>query len=128
MNESEEKYITKINYPQLIFIQIQRVMDAIDAGSDGKEELENLKALLKPSWRMEIDAKMERYEKELERKIGEMTEIKEKIGITTYRELKRRAIVKHVRRYVQFVIEKLDEVGLLLIEEHTVLKGGGMMV
>jgi len=128
MNESEEKYITKINYPQLIFIQIQRVMDAIDAGSDGKEELENLKALLKPSWRMEIDAKMERYEKELERKIGEMTEIKEKIGITTYRELKRRAIVKHVRRYVQFVIEKLDEVGLLLIEEHTVLKGGGMMI
>jgi len=128
MNESEEKYITKINYPQLIFIQIQRVMDAIDAGSDGKEELENLKALLKPSWRMEIDAKMERYEKELERKIGEMTEIKEKVGITTYRELKRRAIVKHVRRYVQFVIEKLDEVGLLLIEEHTVLKGGGMMV
>ncbi len=128
MNESEEKYITKINYPQLIFIQIQRVMDAIDAGSDGKEELENLKALLKPSWRMEIDAKMERYEKELERKIGEMAEIKEKIGITTYRELKRRAIVKHVRRYVQYVIEKLDEVGLLLIEEHTVLKGGGMMI
>lgn len=128
MNESEEKYITKINYPQLIFIQIQRVMDAIDAGSDGKEELENLKALLKPSWRMEIDAKMESYEKELERKIGEMMEMKVGIGVATYKELKRRAIVGYVRRYVQYVIEKLDEVGLLLIEEHTVLKGGGMMI
>ncbi|UYL64913.1 MAG: hypothetical protein EJNHJLOP_00024 [Methanophagales virus PBV082] len=123
----EEKYISKLAYPHLLFIQIQRIMDAIDMGEDGKEELENLKALLKPSWREEIDAKMERYEKEMEKEINRIGKVKERVGITTYREMKRRAIVKYVRRYVQFVIEKLDEVGLLLIEEHTVLRGGGMI-
>jgi len=123
----EEKYISKLAYPHLLFIQIQRIMDAINIGDDGKEELENLKALLKPSWREEIDAKMEVYEKKMEKEIEQALKVKEKVGITTYREMKRRAIVKYVRRYVQYVIEKLDEVGLLLIEEHTVLKGGGVM-
>jgi len=33
-----------------------------------------------------------------------------------------------VREYVQHVIEKLDEVGLLLIEERGVLRGGGLML
>jgi len=123
----EEKYISKLAYPHLLFIQIQRIMDAINTGDDGKEELENLKALLKPSWREEIDVKMETYEKKMEREIEQALKVKEKVGITTYREMKRRAIVKYVRRYVQYVIEKLDEVDLLLIEEHTVLKGGGVM-
>ena len=102
-------------------------MDAINAGDDGKEELENLKAVLKPSWREEIDAKMKEYEKKMEKEIERIGKMKEKLGITTYRELKRRAIVKYVRQYVQYVIEKLDEVGLLLIEEQTVLRGGGMI-
>ena len=123
----EEKYISKLAYPHLLFIQIQRIMDAINIGDDGKEELENLKALLKPSWREEIDAKMEVYEKKMEKEIEQALKVKEKVGITTYREMKRRAIVKYVRRYVQYVIEKLDEVGLLLIEERTVLRGGGMI-
>ena len=123
----EEKYISKLAYPHLLFIQIQRIMDAINIGDDGKEELENLKALLKPSWREEIDAKMEVYEKKMEKEIEQALKVKEKVGITTYREMKRRAIVKYVRRYVQYVIEKLDEVGLLLIEEHTVLRGGGLV-
>ena len=123
----EEKYISKLAYPHLLFIQMQRIMDAINAGDDGKEELENLKTLLKPSWREEIDAKMEKYEKEMEREISRIAKVKERVGITTYKEMKRRAIVKYVRRYVQYVIEKLDEVGLLLIEERTVLRGGGMI-
>ena len=100
---------------------MQRIMDAINAGDDGKEELENLKALLKPSWREEIDTKMEKHEKEMEREISKIAKVKERVGITTYKEMKRRAIVKYVRRYVQYVIEKLDEVGLLLVEERTVL-------
>jgi len=123
----EEKYISKLAYPHLLFIQMQRIMDAINAGDDGKEELENLKALLKPSWREEIDTKMEKHEKEMEKEINRIGKVKERVGITTYREMKRRAIVKYVRRYVQYVIEKLDEVGLLLIEERTVLRGGGMI-
>jgi len=123
----EEKYISKLAYPHLLFIQIQRIMDAINVGDDGKEELENLKALLKPSWREEIDAKMEKHEKEMEREISRIAKVKERVGITTYKEMKRRAIVKYVRRYVQYVIEKLDEVGLLLIEERTVLRGGGII-
>jgi len=123
----EEKYISKLAYPHLLFIQMQRIMDAINAGDDGKEELENLKTLLKPSWREEIDAKMEKYEKEMEREISRIAKVKERVGITTYKEMKRRAIVKYVRRYVQYVIEKLDEVGLLLIEERTVLRGGGII-
>jgi len=123
----EEKYISKLAYPHLLFIQMQRIMDAINAGDDGKEELENLKTLLKPSWREEIDVKMEKYEKEMEREISRIAKVKERVGITTYKEMKRRAIVKYVRRYVQYVIEKLDEVGLLLIEERTVLRGGGMI-
>jgi len=127
LSSEEEKYISKLAYPHLLFIQIQRIMDAINIGDDGKEELENLKALLKPSWREEIDAKMEEHKKKMEREIEQALKVKEKIGITTYREMKRRAIVKYVRRYVQYVIEKLDEVGLLLIEERTVLRGGGMI-
>jgi len=123
----EEKYISKLAYPHLLFIQMQRIMDAINAGDDGKEELENLKTLLKPSWREEIDAKMEKYEKEMEREISRIAKVKERVGITTYKEMKRRTIVKYVRRYVQYVIAKLDEVGLLLIEERTVLRGGGMI-
>jgi len=123
----EEKYISKLAYPHLLFIQMQRIMDAINAGDDGKEELENLKTLLKPSWREEIDAKMEKYEKEMEREISRIAKVKERVGITTYKEMKRRAIVKYVRKYVQYVIEKLDEVGLLLIEERTVLRGGGII-
>ena len=123
----EEKYISKIAYPHLLFIQIQRVMDAIDAGGSGKEELENLKALLKPSWKDEIEKKMEEHKKKMEQEIERIAGMKEKIGIATYREMKRRAIVEYVRKYVQCVIAKLDEVGLLLIEEHTVLKGGGMI-
>ena len=123
----EEKYISKLAYPHLLFIQMQRIMDAINAGDDGKEELENLKTLLKPSWREEIDVKMEKYEKEMEREISRIAKVKERVGITTYKEMKRRAIVKYVRRYVQYVIEKLDEVGLLLIEERTVLRGGGII-
>ena len=123
----EEKYISKIAYPHLLFIQIQRVMDAIDAGGSGKEELENLKALLKPSWKDEIEKKMEEHKKKMEKEIERISRMKEKIGIATYREMKRRAIVEYVRKYVQYVIAKLDEVGLLLIEEHTVLKGGGMI-
>ena len=123
----EEKYISKLAYPYLLFIQMQRIMDAINAGDDGKEELENLKTLLKPSWREEIDAKMEKYEKEMEREISRIAKVKERVGITTYKEMKRRAIVKYVRRYVQYVIEKLDEVGLLLVEERTVLRGGGII-
>ena len=123
----EEKYVSKLAYPYLLFLQIRNIMDAINAGDDGKEELENLKAVLKPSWREEIDAKMKEHEKKMEKEIERIGKMKEKLGITTYRELKRRAIVKYVRQYVQFVIEKLDEVGLLLIEEHTVLRGGGMI-
>jgi len=123
----EEKYISKIAYPYLLFIEIRNIMDAINAGDDGKEELENLKALLKPSWREEIDAKMEEHRKKMEQEIERISRMKEKIGIATYREMKRRAIVEYVRKYVQCVIAKLDEVGLLLIEEHTVLKGGGMI-
>jgi len=122
----EEKYISKLAYPHLLFIQMQRIMDAINAGDDGKEELENLKALLKPSWREEIDRKMETYGR-MEKEIKEVTKVKEKVGIATYREMKRLAKVRYVRRYVQYVIEKLDEVGLLLIEEHTVLRGGGLV-
>ena len=123
----EEKYVSKLAYPYLLFLQIRNIMDAINAGDDGKEELENLKAVLKPSWREEIDAKMKEYEKKMEKEIERIGKMKEKLGITTYRELKRRAIVKYVRQYVQYVIEKLDEVGLLLIEEQTVLRGGGMI-
>jgi len=123
----EEKYISKLAYPHLLFIQIQRVMDAINAGDDGKEELENLKALLKPSWKDEIEKKMEEHKKKMEKEIERISRMKEKIGIATYREMKRRAIVEYVRKYVQYVIAKLDEVGLLLIEEHTVLKGGGLV-
>jgi len=123
----EEKYISKLAYPHLLFIQMQRIMDAINAGDDGKEELENLKALLKPSWREEIDKKMEKHRKRMEQEIDRISRMKEKIGIATYREMKRRTIVEYVRRYVQYVIEKLDEVGLLLIEERTVLEGGGIL-
>jgi len=123
----EEKYISKLAYPHLLLIQMQRIMDAINAGDDGKEELENLKALLKPSWREEIDTKMEKHRKTMEQEIERISRMKEKIGIATYREMKRRKIVEYVRRYVQYVIEKLDEVGLLLIEEHTVLRGGGLV-
>jgi len=123
----EEKYISKLAYPHLLFIQMQRIMDAINAGDDGKEELENLKALLKPSWREEIDKKMEKHRKRMEQEIERISRMKEKIGIATYREMKRRTIVEYVRRYVQYVIEKLDEVGLLLIEERTVLEGGGIL-
>ena len=123
----EEKYISKLAYPHLLLIQMQRIMDAINAGDDGKEELENLKALLKPSWREEIDTKMEKHRKTMEQEIERISRMKEKIGIATYREMKRLAKVRYVRRYVQYVIEKLDEVGLLLIEERTVLRGGGMI-
>jgi len=123
----EEKYISKLAYPYLLFIEIRNIMDAINAGDDGKEELENLKALLKPSWREEIDAKMEEHRKKMEQEIERISKMKEKIGIATYREMKRRAIVEYVRKYVQHVIAKLDEVGLLLIEEQTVLRGGGMI-
>ena len=123
----EEKYISKLAYPHLLFIQMQRIMDAINAGDDGKEELENLKALLKPSWREEIDKKMEKHRKRMEQEIDRISRMKEKIGIATYREMKRRTIVEYVRRYVQYVIEKLDEVGLLLIEERVVLEGGGIL-
>jgi len=123
----EEKYLSKLAYPYLLLIQIQRVMDALDSGGDGKEQLENLKALLKPSWRAEIDKKVANCEKEMEKEIERITRMRERIGIRTYREMKRRAIVKYVREYVQTVIEKLDEVGLLLIEERTILRGGGML-
>jgi len=123
----EEKYISKLAYPHLLFIQIQRIMDAINVGDDGKEELENLKTLLKPSWREEIDAKTEKHKKKMEQEIERISRMKEKIGIATYREMKRREIVEYVRRYVQYVIEKLDEVGLLLVEERTVLRGGGII-
>ena len=124
---AEEKYVSKLDYPYLLFIQIQRVLDAIDAGGDGMEELENLKAILKPSWKREIENKMGMKEKEkkMEKEIEKVAREKEKYGIRTYRERKRRAIVKYVREYVQHVIAKLDEVGLLLIEERTVLIGGG---
>ena len=124
----EEKYISKLAYPHLLFIQIQKIMDSIDAGGDGKEELESLKALLKPSWRVEIDVKTERCRREMEREINRIARVKERVGITTYKEMKRRAIAKYVREYVQHVIEKLDEVGLLLIEERGVLRGGGLML
>ncbi len=125
----EEKYVSKLAYPYLLFIQIQKVLDAIDMGGDGKEELENLKAILKPSWRKEIEDKMneEKKRKEMERKIAEAAKEKEKYGIKVYKERKRRAIVEYVRNYIQHVIAKLDEVGLLLIEEQTVLRGGGMI-
>ena len=123
-----EKYISKLAYPHLLFIQIQKIMDRIDDGGDGREELESLKALLKPSWRVEIDAKMARCEREMEREISRIARMREKVGIATYREMKRATIVKYVRMYVQHVIEKLDEVGLLLIEERGVLRGGGLML
>jgi len=123
----EEKYISKLAYPHLLFIQIQKIMDSIDAGGDGKEELESLKALLKPSWRVEIDVKTERCRREMEREINRIARVRERVGITTYREMKRAAIVRYVREYVQHVIEKLDEVGLLLIEGG-VLRGGGVML
>ena len=122
---AEEKYVSKLDYPYLLFIQIQRVLDAIDAGGDGMEELENLKAILKPSWKREIENKMEEKKKEMDKEIKDAQKEREKYGIRTYRERKRRAIVKYVREYVQCVIAKLDEVGLLLIEERTVLIGGG---
>jgi len=124
----EEKYISKLAYPHLLFIQIQKIMDSIDAGGDGKEELESLKALLKPSWRVEIDVKTERCRRGMEREISRIARVKERVGITTYKEMKRAAIVRYVREYVQHVIEKLDEVGLLLIEERGVLRGGGVML
>ncbi len=127
MNESEEKYITKINYPHLIFIQIQRVMDAIDAGGDGLEELKNLKVLLKRTWRLEIDAMMEKQEQEMRRKVRRMMRMRNKLGMETYAKLRREAIVEYVREYIQCVIDKMDEVGLLLVEEQSVLKGGGIV-
>ena len=89
--------------------------------------MESLKALLKPSWRVEIDVKTEECRKKMEREISRIARVKERVGITTYKEMKRVAIVRYVREYVQHVIEKLDEVGLLLIEEDTVLKGGGIL-
>jgi len=124
----EEKYVSKLAYPHLLFIQIQKIMDSIDAGGDGMEELENLKALLKSSWRAEIDMKTEECRKRMEKEIKRIAKVKERVGITTYREMKRAAKVRYVREYVQHVIEKLDEVGLLLIEEQTVLRGGGLML
>ena len=90
--------------------------------------MESLKALLKPSWRVEIDVKTERCRREMEREINRIARVKERVGITTYKEMKRAAIVRYVREYVQHVIEKLDEVGLLLIEERGVLRGGGVML
>ena len=102
----EEKYVSKLAYPYLLFLQIRNIMDAINAGDDGKEELENLKAVLKPSWREEIDAKMKEHEKKMEKEIER---------IKSEYEARLRDV------------EKLDEVGLLLIEEQTVLRGGGMI-
>jgi len=93
----EEKYVSKLAYPHLLFIQIQKIMDSIDAGGDGMEELENLKALLKSSWRAEIDMKTEECRKRMEKEIKRIAKVKERVGITTYREMKRAAKVRYVR-------------------------------
>ena len=125
----EEKYLSKVDYPYLLFIQIQRVLDAIDAGGSGMEELKNLKAILKPSWRDEIEEKkgMKEKEKKLKNDLEDIAKEKGVLGIRTYREKRRMKMVEYVREYVQKVIEKLDEVGLLLVEERTIMRGGGML-
>ena len=125
----EEKYLSKVDYPYLLFIQIQRVLDAIDSGGSGMEQLKNLKAILKPSWREEIENKkgMKEKEEKMRKKLEKIAKEKSVLGIRTYRERRRMEMAEFAREYVQRVIEKLDEVGLLLIEERTILRGGGIL-
>ena len=123
----DERYVTKIAYPQLLFIQMQRVMDALRAGGDGLEELENLKALLLSSWRREINEKLNGAEKAMRRRLAKLQKLKSRLGTATFREARRRVAIEYVRAYVREVVEKLNEVGLLLVEEHRVLRGGGLV-
>ena len=123
----DERYVTKIAYPHLLFIQMQRVMDALRAGGDGLEELENLKALLLPSWRREINEELNGAEKAMRRRLAKLQKLKSRLGTATFREARRRVAIEYVRAYVREVVEKLNEVGLLLVEEHRVLRGGGLV-
>lgn len=123
----DERYVTKIAYPHLLFIQMQRVMDALRAGGDGLEELENLKALLLPSWRREINEELNGAEEAMRRRLAKLQKLKSRLGTATFREARRRVVVEYVRAYVREVVEKLNEVGLLLVEEHRVLRGGGLV-
>jgi len=123
----EEHYISKIAYPHLLFIQMQSIMDTIRAGGSGWEELENLKALLKPSWRREIDESLKELKKRLPERLKLAERWRGRFGTVSVHEAKRRIIVEYVRAYVQKVVEKLDEVGLLLEERYKVLRGGGVV-
>ncbi|HEX59170.1 MAG TPA: hypothetical protein ENF26_03365 [Methanomicrobia archaeon] len=123
----DERYVTKIAYPHLLFIQMQRVMDALRAGGDGLEELENLKALLLQSWRREINEELNGAEEAMRRRLAKLQKLKSRLGTATFREARRRVVVEYVRAYVREVVEKLNEVGLLLVEEHRVLRGGGLV-
>lgn len=122
-----ERYITKMSYPLLLAIQIQRVFDAVEGGGSGLEELDNLRAVLLPRWRKEIDEQTREERKRMKRGLRMLERLRLRMGTWTYREVRRQIVLGYVREYVHRLIGKLDEEGLLLVRDY-LMRGGGLVI
>ena len=116
-----------MSYPLLLAIQIQRVFDAVEGGGSGLEELDNLRAVLLPRWRKEIDEQTREERKRMRRGLRMLERLRLRMGTWTYREVRRQIVLGYVREYVHRLIGKLDEEGLLLVRDY-LMRGGGLVI
>lgn len=121
---TDERYISKLDYPFLLLLRIMKILDAMDRGRTAQNETKSLIAILKPSWinkkRKEFDEKAEDRDKILEK----FSKNKESMGSTTYYHERNRVFHGYSRWVLQEVIEIMDANKMLLLEEKRVREGG----
>ncbi len=121
---SDERYISKLDYPFLLLLRIMKILDAMDRGRTAQNETKSLIAILKPSWlnkkRPEFDGKAE----ERDNLLKDIAKDKESMGSMTYYQERNRVFHAYSRWVLQEVIEIMDTNKMLLMEEKRIREGG----
>jgi len=119
-----ERYVTKVDYPYLLLLNIMEIQDSIRWGRSAETETRNLISILKPSWVKKLQPKLKEYAEKRDNLLKELKKNKGSMGSYSYRARRLEIFNGYSLEVVNEVISIMDENSMLLITEKFVWEGG----
>lgn len=118
-----ERYISKLNYPNLLYMRINDIHIAINRNDYAKSETSNLLSTLLPAWIEEIKSKLEEFGDEKERQLEELEKIHYKMGTAvTFPNRQKRIYHQYSRSVLHETLGLMHKYSMLLIKEKEVME------
>lgn len=122
VEEKDERYISKLNYPNLLNMRINDIHLSIIRNNYAKRETSNLLSTLLPKWIEEIKPKLDELMNERDNQLEQLEKVHGKVGTQTYYTDMGSIMHHYAWSVVNETIGLMHKYGMLLIKEKEVLE------